>query len=441
MICVNAKRVDGRAREEPAAKGLREVVYQDPRVIEKSKEFVCVLLTQQGSAADFGELRALGISGDIVSPQHIFVQPDGQKIVHRVRYWRHGQGESGILAFLAMMAKAQENLAGAGNEASADDGGVGPVPESGADRVEWIARMIQQVVGGSAKEHEAALQALVQNDKDGDCIAPLVALLEEHAKNTGLVNELIRALGRDGLEIAALPVAKFLSHKAVNLRANAAVSLEYIGSQDKKVVAALRKAVGKEKDEAIANHMYRALGRCGVKDTKVRSLLLKKADSAKSEFASFGPLMGLAYFEGDPKAARGVEKILKKIGVPGSRRGGGQNTVKRGVMSWTLAAIGDEKSGAFVREELIEKLENVQAFWVEGLRTFYGAVAAKCDGDASAMAGIEEGVRGFVGFAKRFDLGRYGAETRALMDEYREGRDNATFKPKGDGLLGIREED
>ena len=52
------------------------------------------------------------------------------------------------------------------------------------------------------------------------------------------------------------------------------------------------------------------------------------------------------------------------------------------------------------------------------------------------MAGIEGGVRGFVAFAKGGRLGRYGAETRGLMDEYRTGREAADFTPKGDGLLG-----
>ena len=63
-------------------------------------------------------------------------------------------------------------------------------------------------------------------------------------------------------------------------------------------------------------------------------------------------------------------------------------------------------------------------------------MAAACDGDRSQIPGIEEGVRGFVSFAKRFDLGRYGAETGDLMDEYRLGRDGAGFVPRGDNLLG-----
>ena len=68
MICVDAKYVTGRKTEEPAAKGLREVVYKDSRVVAKSREFVCAFLTPGSGASEFGELRALGIDGNIVSP-------------------------------------------------------------------------------------------------------------------------------------------------------------------------------------------------------------------------------------------------------------------------------------------------------------------------------------------------------------------------------------
>ena len=283
---------------------------------------------------------------------------------------------------------------------------------TGDQRESWIQERVREVVDGDEKARQLAINSLIRNDKGGDCTAPLVLLLPAHKKDTALLVDLIRALGRDQLDQAAETVSQFLTHKNEAVRGNAAVSLEYIGSDEKEVVAALRRAAEREKDPAIANHMYRALGRCGVEDKKARTLLLKKCAGGKSEFATYGPLLGLAYFEGDAKAARGVEKVLKKIGVPGSRRGGGQNTVKRGVLSWTLASIGDEKSGAFMREELIAKLKNVKAFWVAGLRNFYDAVARKCEGDKGAMAQIETGVGGFVAFAKGADLGRYGAETR-----------------------------
>ena len=47
-------------------------------------------LRPAGNSADYGELRALGIEGLIVSPQHIFVHPNGEKILVRQEYWSHG---------------------------------------------------------------------------------------------------------------------------------------------------------------------------------------------------------------------------------------------------------------------------------------------------------------------------------------------------------------
>ena len=88
-----------------------------------------------------------------------------------------------------------------------------------------------------------------------------------------------------------------------------------------------------------------------------------------------------------------------------------------------------------MREELIARLKNVKAFWVDGLRSFYKEIAIKCEGEEGAMTGIEDGVRGFVAFAKGARLGRYGAETRNLMDDYRKNRTAASFTPKGDYLL------
>ncbi|MDH3590398.1 MAG: hypothetical protein OER88_00865, partial [Planctomycetota bacterium] len=203
-----------------------------------------------------------------------------------------------------------------------------------------------------------------------------------------------------------------------------------------KVVSLLQRAAGKEKNEDIANHLYRALGRCGVKDSKARSFLLKKVTSAKSEFQSYGPMLGLAYFEDDKKAVAGVQKFLKKIGVPGGRRGGGEHTVKRGVICWTLANIGGPKSATFVRKELLSKLENVKAFWVSGLKSYYRTVARACDGAEGGIERVAQGVKGFVGFAKGADPERYDVQARSMMDEYRKGRAAAGFTPKGDYLLG-----
>lgn len=309
-----------------------------------------------------------------------------------------------------------------------------PAPPSGDERVAWIAQRVA-LAGSPGASGVGALQQLLAADRNGDCTSPLISLLTDTTKEVGVLVRLVRGLGRDGLSAAAVPIAGLLDHKDLSIVANAAVSLEYIGSGDKKVISALKRLASSTKDETIESHAYRALGRCGHADAAVRALLLDKAASGKSEFATFGPCIALAYFEHDDGAMRGVEKMLKTIGVPGSRRGGGTNTVKRGLVSWTLASIGDAKSAAFVRTELIDGLKNVKAYWVDGLVQFWSTVADVCDGAKDRLPEVEVGVRAFVGFAKSLDLERYGAEVRNLDDAARKGRTSSGFRPKGDGLL------
>jgi hypothetical protein len=309
-------------------------------------------------------------------------------------------------------------------------------PTGGEERAAWIAAMLKQLKG-STEERDLALTALVRADREGDCTGPLIELLPRSKGNTELLRDLIRALGRDGLLAAAEPISRFLQHQERTIRANAAVSLEYIGSRDKKVVSALLGAAGKQKDEAIANHMCRALGRCGVENEEARELLLKMAAGAKSEFASFGPIIGLAYFEDDEKARRGVEAMLAEVGMPSFGRGGPQNTIKRVLLSWTLAFIGDRKSAAFIREEFLTKLKGATAFWAKGMQMFWEGVAAKCEGDEQAIEGVAAGVRRTVGFAG----GRGGADSGGpgpgLLDEARKNRDGGGFEPRGQGLLEV----
>jgi hypothetical protein len=431
LVCINMARVDGE-KEEPAAKGLREVVYRDPRVVEKSREFECVLLTKDEGATDYDPLRKLGIEGRIISPQHVFIAPDGSRIVLRREYWPHGSGEKAVEALLALMREAQTDP---GKAAAAAEQGPAP-PEDPAARAQWIADRVREV-GGTEFERDRALAQLVKHDRDGDCARALVDLLPQMGANVPALRAVVRALGRDGLAVAALPVSELLRHDDATIRANAAVTLEYIGSRDKKVVAALAKFVAKEKDEQVANHGWRALGRCGAGDAKTRAMLVDQASGAKTEFGSYGACIGLAYFEGDEKAMRDVEKILRSIGPPGGRRGGGADAVKRGVVSWTLASIGDAKSATFVRDELMTPIESVRAFWVEGLHTFWKTVAACCDGDRKRLPEVEAGVQAIYGFAKNAAAPDPKAPPPGvLMDEARRKRDGGTFKPKGDGLLG-----
>ncbi|MCG3133243.1 MAG: hypothetical protein HMLKMBBP_00368 [Planctomycetes bacterium] len=436
MVCINVSLVDGKKEEDSAVRALREVIYRDPRVVLESRGFECALIRKDEGAGDYDPLRALGIEGRLISPQHIFLSADGTRVVLRREYWPHGPGEKGVEAMLAMMAEAKTDP---GKDAAAGAAADGP-PEDAEGRAKWIAERIREV-GGEQALRDKALARLVKHDKDGDCVTPLVALLPLHQANTSTLRAIVRALGKDGLAAAALPLAEQLKHKEVTIRANAAVSLEYVGSRDKKAVAAMLARAAAEKDEGVANHLWRALGRCGVEDPKVRGALVEHAGGAKSEFASFGPLIGLAYLEKDEKAMREVEKILGQLGMPGGgRRSGPSNTIKRGVASWTLASIGDAKSGKFVRAELLEPLDNMRAFWVDPLRVFWRTTAEVCEGAKEKLPEVEQGVRGIVAFSRnpQFGGGAEGdaPEPKKLMDEARAKRDRTAFTPRGDDLLG-----
>ena len=228
---------------------------------------------------------------------------------------------------------------------------------------------------------------------------------------------------------AAEALHALLKHKDEDLRANTAVTLEYIGCKES--VKPLTARVGREKDEAIANHIYRALGRCGAGDSKVRTLLLKKTKGAKSEWATYGPIAGISYFVKDAKAARGVEKQLKAIGPPGGgRRGGGQGTMKRAMLAWALAQIGDPKSAKFMREKLLKPLENTQSWWKGAVMDYYEDVARMCEGDEEVKGAVDDGVKGTLGFV---------GGTDDVHTDARKGRDKSKFEPKADFEVGRRD--
>ena len=197
MVCVNTKYVMGSDKEEPANKGLREVVYKDPRVVGKSREFVCALLTPATKSSDYAELRDLGIEGEIIAPQHIFVHPDGNEILLRRKYWSHGKGEAAVSALLMLMSEAQKRLGGEAAPPKEGKPAAANNAPAGDERPGWIEERIREVVDGPQPARNRAIDLLIRNDKSGDCATPLILLLDEHKKNTEMLVDLIRGLGRD----------------------------------------------------------------------------------------------------------------------------------------------------------------------------------------------------------------------------------------------------
>lgn len=437
MICINSERVDG-GRVEAAAKELRDVTYRDPAVVTRSREFVCCFLTSGGSSDDFGELRArYQLEGLIVSPQHIFAFPDGT-LIGRHEYWPHGTGERSVKALLGLMDGALARVkAQAGLPPVAPTPAPGATPEApalpppgGGEAATVQQQLLQAVVEGPTDRRKEALRRLLFEDKEGANVQALLAVWPQlvAAKDVAAQVDVVRALGRPGLVAVTPLLGEQLDAKDLELRANAAVSLEYVG--DPAGVDALKGRLDREKDELVLCHVMRALGRCAAADpekagrSSVRAALDKRVASSKTEALSCAAIIGLAYFDKDAAAARALEEHLQKVGVPafGRRGGQGANSQKRAYLAWALAEVCDPKSSDFMRKKMLPAMDNVDGGWlVQGIRTFYDAVADVCEGKGEQMATVEGGVQ----FVMR------GAET-PLKDDARRGRDDAGFTPLAD---------
>jgi hypothetical protein len=427
MICINAKDTPGE-KMEYAAKALREVIYKDPSVIVKSREFVCVYLTPEGSTDDYGEMRIrFGIEDKIVSPQHIFAAPDhleGSKPLVRRQYWNYGSGEYAVKAMLDLMDKAliayrvQQNLPD-------------PPPAEPAGRKAWIGKMLDMVRTNDDAVRLGALRMLVEYDEKNDCTAALVPLVTEFAEadKARPLADVIRVLGVPGLDAAAEAIHPLLAHREDDIRGNAAVTLEYIGCPAS--AEPLLARAKKEKNEHIANHLYRALGRCAKDDAKVTKRLLKLSTPKKEAFPCYGPGIALGYAARSEKVARSIEKKLAKLGSPFTGFEYGKNTVVRAILMWALSHHGDAKSASFIRKKLMEPLEDEKAWGKGQVMSFYEAVARKCDGQADQDGAIEAGVYGVLWWERGHEL----------LDEYRIGRSVAQFAPKGEWGRKPDEED
>jgi hypothetical protein len=402
FLAINAVYVLGRTRVEPAAKELRERTYLDPAVVAKSRSFVCTLVKPDGTSDDYAELRSrLGIQGDIVSPQHVFVHADGI-LISRKEYWPHSAGAESVQALLALMDAALS-----AHRAKTNIGAGGAGGTASEQRAAWIQERLAKVRPGEAARaaREAAIPELVQGDKAGDAIGPLCALLLDEKRDAEVTVAIVRALGKPGLEKAVAGVAHVLDDTSEAVRGNAAVTLEYVGSAT--AVDALAKRLPKEHDPAVRNNLCRALGWCGRKQEAVRKTLLREFSAAKDNRASYGPAIGLSYFEGDAEVARGIEKAIS----------GGVEWQRRAFGLFALTHVGDAKSAEFVQEKVLKGEKNQAAIpFLKAVVT----VLQSADADGSALRAVKKGVESALG-----TIADVGGPARA-------GRDQSEFTPNGE---------
>lgn len=311
-------------------------------------------------------------------------------------------------------------------------------------RQTWITGTLERIRETDGAARDEAIHALLGEDDDGDTVRRLTDLLRERRHDASLRVAIVRGLGRDGLAAAIPHLLSALRHPDPIVRGNAAVSLEYVGLGDKGVRTALLRMARREKDVHLANHAWRALGRCGRGDPRVRDRLVEAARKARSPLHTIGPSIGLAYFADDPVAARGLEQVLKRLGVPKapprSRRTGfsrtdAANDARRAITSWSLCQVGDSRQARQIRKRLFDRLARVRSDWARPHQSFWDDVARVLEGETDRMEAVVEGVRErLVSYA---GIGEQGLR-EAIADECRTGRRGGPFRPLGDELAPQR---
>lgn len=95
-------------------------------------------------------------------------------------------------------------------------------------------------------------------------------------------------------------VADFIDHDDEKLRNEAIVALEQLAAPES--VAAIGKAIGKEKNARLRKDLYRALGSAGATDEKARKALIKALGSEKDAAAKRSALFALGWFAPAPES-------------------------------------------------------------------------------------------------------------------------------------------
>ena len=413
LLCLGAPDliVDGEV-QGTLSKLVRDRLYKNSLVVEASRKFVCVLLTK-----DYEKLmrEQFGMKPPIAVPQHVFAHPrhvKGERPLYTRQFWQFQSEEQGAKAFIGHMKTALRRF----EVKEAMPKLPKDTPEA---RAAWIPKVARLVRDGNPEYRAEALDQLRKRDRDGDCVKALVPLIDTFAAANDkqrLLDVLRYAITPDAVDV----IHPLLDHDDRGLRGTAAVTLEYIGA--KASVDPLLARIKREKDDGVANHLYRAVGRCGAGDDSVRKKLLRKAAPAKGEdFPRFGAVIGLAYFAGDAKAARGLERNLTKLGLP-FQTGSKAKEFLRALTVWALSEIRDPKSGAYVQKKLLDKLAKDPPRGADAVMTFYGAVARTCEGHEGLQEEIDKGIEAY----------RWRDRAGDLVDGARTGRDMQKFKPKAE---------
>lgn len=245
--------------------------------------------------------------GDVVSPQHVFLDPAG-KIILSVQYEiSKAELEWCFVTALRRVDPAFAWTLSGGARAPRRlvmDGVVSGEAMEQAPTKQEVEDILERLKRGEpAREMREEIIRLFKSDdpRAKEYVANLLTSKGANRENwiTILIHELGRSSPQDWSELAV----RFLEDARVEVRAEAAVALEQLA--DPKTLGDVTKAFKREKDDAIRRELLRALASTGRADKKTATTLSEQFAKAKDEATRCAALIGAAVLE-DAKAARAL---------------------------------------------------------------------------------------------------------------------------------------
>ena len=252
-----------------------------------------------------GNVLAPDADGFVIAPQHVFLAPDGSPILS-VPY---GVTEAELeWCFVTALRSVDEDLTlkmsskarpparlvmdgvfeGAGGESSQPltrEEALELIKELKKGRAGGMQEKIKQLATADEPEAREFLTSILRAGRGGGGRRGGGRGGEDRR------GELLRWIGAHSPPSYWEVAAEFLNAGEEELRAEAVVAMEQLGSPDS--LREVSGRVGKEKDPQIKKNLYRALGAVGSDDSRARATLLKRARDGRDELLQANALLGL----------------------------------------------------------------------------------------------------------------------------------------------------
>ena len=348
---------------EIACKRMMRNVYTNAALIQKTADFVVVPCSlgdhtsvaregdpQHGKCSIFpgvtcAEHRAnehhfranLEARDEVISPQHVFTNPDGQLL------WRKDY-ELKVATLGAEMDQAlkiwfrlnpgikkkktgdekpnseqtDSSSSSESSESSSESSSENPSEEiteeepdaPAAKMSSEEARLLGLLLDAPSKEKEECMKAFLAVAGRPAFAALVDALLDKQITKTGDLEMIIRTAGNSDYASGAEEFARLLKSKNKKIRHPAVVTLEEMSNPA--VADALLTFYKAERDSKIKADILRAMGPAGAGNEKVRTLLLKEAGSRTRTLVQSATLGLGSHLAGNSDVREKLQDVYKK---------------------------------------------------------------------------------------------------------------------------------